>query len=76
MERTKPKIEMETNPKLFVDEMEGCLQGQSSPKDRRKPRLVLLPKPGVLPGNPICLLDTIGKVLERVVQNRLEVLKA
>ena len=39
-------------------------------------KLVLLPKPGKPPGypasyRPICLLDTVGKLLERLILNRL-----
>ncbi|XP_062538384.1 uncharacterized protein LOC134206674 [Armigeres subalbatus] len=39
-------------------------------------KLALLPKPGTPPGNPasyrpICLIDAVGKLLERIILNRL-----
>lgn len=70
------KIAMTTNPSLFADVMMACLQQKTFPTDWKRQNLVLLPKPGKPPGDPaayrpICLLDTVGKVLERVIQNRL-----
>ncbi|XP_055590077.1 uncharacterized protein LOC129742229 [Uranotaenia lowii] len=47
------------------------------PDEWKRQRLVLLPKPGKPPGEPsayrpICLLDTAGKVLEKVLQSRIQ----
>ena len=46
------------------------------PASWKRQKLVLLPKAGKPPGKPtsyrpICLLDTVGKMLERVIYNRL-----
>lgn len=70
------KTAIESNPSLFTELMQTCLEEGVFPKDWKRQKLVLLPKPGKPPGDPsayrpICLLDTIGKVLERIVQNRL-----
>ncbi|CAB0030936.1 unnamed protein product, partial [Trichogramma brassicae] len=44
----------------------------------KRQRLVLLPKPGKPPDEPssyrpLCMLDTAGKILERIIRDRLEV---
>ena len=70
------KTAIKSNPSLFTEVMQTCLEEGVFPKDWKRQKLVLLPKPGKPPGDPsayrpICLLDTIGKVLERIVQNRL-----
>ena len=44
--------------------------------DGRKQKLIFNPKPAKRPSEllsyrPICLLDTIGKLLERIIYNRL-----
>lgn len=63
-------------PELFRSAMQACLDGGVFPDRWKRQKLVLLPKPGKPPGDPsayrpICLLDTAGKVLERVILNRL-----
>lgn len=63
-------------PQFFADLMQACLEEGSFPTIWKRQRLTLLPKPGKSPGipssyRPICLLDTLGKILERIIQNRL-----
>lgn len=70
------KLAIESNPSLFTEVMQKCLDDGKFPRDWKRQRLVLLPKAGKPPGDPsayrpICLLDTIGKLLERLIQNRL-----
>nr|XP_041632157.1 uncharacterized protein LOC121502527 [Drosophila kikkawai] len=53
-----------------------CLLEGTFPDRWKRQRLLLLSKPGKPPGEassyrPICLLDTIGKVFERVISARL-----
>ena len=64
-------------PEIFVSVMQKCIDDGYFPDRWKRQRLVLLPKAGKPPGDPsayrpICLLDTVGKVLERVILNRLE----
>lgn len=64
------------NPRPFVRIVQACLEQGIFPKRWKRQRLVLIPKPGKPPGQPssyrpICLLDTMGKLLERVIQQRL-----
>ncbi|KAH8266988.1 hypothetical protein KR026_011889, partial [Drosophila bipectinata] len=54
-----------------------CLYEGSFPKVWKKQRLFLLMKPAKPPGEaasyrPICLLDTVGKVLEKILATRLQ----
>lgn len=70
------KTAAEMNPNLFIDTFDSCLKEGIFPKKWKKQQLILLPKPGKPPGDPssyrpICLLDTAGKILERIIQNRL-----
>jgi hypothetical protein len=70
------KSAINNNTILFVRVMQACLQEGIFPKKWKRQKLVLLPKPGKPPGEPssycpICLFDTIGKILERIIQNRL-----
>lgn len=65
-----------TNPELFRITFQRCINDGNFPDIWKRQNLVLLPKPGKPPGDPsayrpICLLDTVGKVLERVILNRL-----
>jgi len=53
-----------------------CLLEGTFPDRWKRQKLLLLPKPGKPAGEtssyrPICLLDTIGKVFERVIATRL-----
>lgn len=63
-------------PDLFRMVLQKCLADGYFPDKWKIQKLVLLPKPGKPPGNPasyrpICLLDTLGKLLERIILNRL-----
>lgn len=53
-----------------------CLEEGRFPDPWKRQKLVLIPKPGKPPGEsgsvrPICLLDTLGKGLERIILKRL-----
>ncbi|XP_050090000.1 uncharacterized protein LOC126574085 [Anopheles aquasalis] len=57
---------------LFQELLNNC----EFPTEWKVQRLVLLPKPGKQPGSassyrPLCLLNTVGKVFERVLLSRL-----
>uniref|UniRef100_A0ABD2WY82 Reverse transcriptase domain-containing protein n=1 Tax=Trichogramma kaykai TaxID=54128 RepID=A0ABD2WY82_9HYME len=54
-----------------------CLETGVFPSSWKHQRLVLLPKPGKPPDEPssyrpLCMLDTAGKILERITCDRLE----
>ncbi|CAB0040241.1 unnamed protein product [Trichogramma brassicae] len=54
-----------------------CLETGVFPSSWKRHRLVLLPKPGKPPDEPssyrpLCMLDTAGKILERIMSDRLE----
>ncbi|CAB0040907.1 unnamed protein product [Trichogramma brassicae] len=54
-----------------------CLETGVFPSSCKRQRLVLLPKPGKPPDEPssyrpLCMLDTAGKILERIICDRLE----
>lgn len=70
------KTAIVTNPDIFRSSLQICLNEGHFPSQWKRQKLVLLPKPGKPPGDPgsyrpICLLDTLGKLLERVLSNRL-----
>lgn len=72
------KAALKSSPSMIAELMQACLEEGTFPRRWKMQRLVLIPKPGKLPGEPssyrpICLLDTMGKILERVVQLRLQV---
>jgi hypothetical protein len=63
-------------PEFFGSVMQKCLDDGVFPERWKRQRLVLLPKAGKPPGDPsgyrpLCLLDTAGKVLEKIILNRL-----
>ena len=65
------------NSAAFTNLYNSCLEESVFPSPWKIQRLVLLPKPNKQPGTsssyrPICLLDTAGKILEKIVCNRLE----
>lgn len=70
------KRAISTRPEIFVEVFQKCLEEGTFPRPWKKQRLVLLPK-GKKPVDdpasyrPICLLDTMGKILERMIYNRL-----
>lgn len=70
------KAAIEARPDMFRMAMQRCLDRGEFPERWKRQRLVLLPKQGKPPGDPsayrpICLLDTAGKLLERVILSRL-----
>lgn len=70
------KSAIEACPDMFRMAMQMCLDRGEFPERWKRQRLVLLPKHGKPPGDPsayrpICLLDTSGKLLERIILSRL-----
>lgn len=70
------KRAISTRPEIFVEVYQTCLEEGKFPRHWKKQRLVLLPKNKTPVDDPtayrpICLLDTMGKILERIVYNRL-----
>ena len=66
------------NPEMLRSTMQKCMEEGRFPDRWKRQKLVLLPKPGKPPGDPssfrpICLLDTLGKLLEVIIQNRLKI---
>ena len=71
------KEAMTLRPSLFVKMYNACILEGVFPDPWKVQRLVLLPKPKKPPEEPssyrpLCMLDTIGKVYESIVRNRLE----
>lgn len=60
------------NPELILDTLNRCLLQGHFPKPWTEATLVLLPKGKKPLDMPICLINTIGKLLERVIKKRLE----
>lgn len=56
-----PKLAIKMGPDLSVGLCNGCLHDGEFPAAWKQQNLALLPS------RPICLLDTIGKVLERII---------
>ena len=72
------KAAMMARPDIFCGVYNACLKEGIFPDCWKRQHLVLLPKGDKPPDEPssyrpICLLDTAGKVLERIIANRLEV---
>ncbi len=71
------KLAIRTIPELFANVFESCLNEGVFPARWKKQRLVLLPKGKKPPEDPssyrpLCMLDTAGKILERVISGRLQ----
>ncbi|XP_070132570.1 uncharacterized protein [Drosophila bipectinata] len=71
------KVVLAQIPEKIAAVYNQCLLEGSFPKVRKKQRLLLQTKPGKPPGEaasyrPICLLDTVGKVLEKILATRLQ----
>ncbi|CAB0042386.1 unnamed protein product, partial [Trichogramma brassicae] len=71
------KIAIATHPDIFLQVYTACLRTGVFPACWKRQRLVLLPKPGKPPEEPsshrpLCMLDTAGKILERLICDRLE----
>ena len=65
-------------PTLFLDAYDTCLKEGIFPRRWKLQRLVLLPKgkkPPEEPSSyrPLCMLDTAGKIFERIIHQRIEV---
>nr|XP_041632504.1 uncharacterized protein LOC121502829 [Drosophila kikkawai] len=64
-------------PKLFVQLYNICIAEKTFPRVWKKQRLVLITKPVKLNDDPssfrpLCMLNTIGKIFERIIGNKLE----
>ncbi|CAB0039391.1 unnamed protein product [Trichogramma brassicae] len=71
------KLAVATRPDIFLRVYTMCLETGVFPSGWKRQRLVLLPKPGKPPDEPssyrpLCMLDTAGKILERIICDRLE----
>ncbi|CAD7081762.1 unnamed protein product [Hermetia illucens] len=71
-----PKLAVKSRPDMFAKLFEVCMSEGIFAAAWKRQKLILLPKPGKNPGEPssyrpICLLDTVKKMLERVIYNRL-----
>uniref|UniRef100_A0ABD2VVI2 Reverse transcriptase domain-containing protein n=1 Tax=Trichogramma kaykai TaxID=54128 RepID=A0ABD2VVI2_9HYME len=71
------KIAIATHPDIFLQVYTACLWTGVFPTCWKRQRLVLLPKPGKSPEEPssyrpLCMLDTAGKILERIICDHLE----
>lgn len=67
---------LKSKPEMFAKLMQACLEEGTFPRCWKRQKLVLLPKPGKQPGDPsayrpICLLDSLGKILENIIRNRM-----
>jgi len=65
------------HPDVFVDMFNKCLMERTIPNRWKKQKLVLIPKPGKEledPSSyrPLCMLGSTGKILEKIICNRLE----
>lgn len=65
------------NPQMFLDAYNRCLDEGTFPEVWKRQRLVLIPKGNKDPEQPssyrpLCMLDTAGKILERIIYNRIE----
>uniref|UniRef100_A0ABD2WTS5 Reverse transcriptase domain-containing protein n=1 Tax=Trichogramma kaykai TaxID=54128 RepID=A0ABD2WTS5_9HYME len=71
------KIAIAARPDIFLRVYTACLETGVFPSGWKRQRLVLLPKPGKPPDEPssyrpLCMLETAGKILERIICGRLE----
>uniref|UniRef100_A0ABD2WR42 Reverse transcriptase domain-containing protein n=1 Tax=Trichogramma kaykai TaxID=54128 RepID=A0ABD2WR42_9HYME len=75
---TALKIAVATRPDIFLRVFTACMRSGVFPRCWKRQRLVLLPKPDKPPDKPtsfrpICMLDAVGKMLERIICDRLQV---
>lgn len=71
------KTAIKSAPHWFAKLFNECLGNGVFPNMWKKQKLILIPKPGKTLGEPgsyrpICLLDTIGKCLERIIYSRIQ----
>ncbi|CAB0044541.1 unnamed protein product, partial [Trichogramma brassicae] len=72
------KIAVAARPDIFLRVYTTCLETGVFSSSWKRLRLFLLPKPGKPPDEPssfrpLCMLDTAGKILERIICDRLKV---
>lgn len=65
------------HPDIFADLYNKCILEGNVPQRWKIQRLVLIPKPGKdlddpSAYRPLCMLDTMGKILEKLICSRLE----
>uniref|UniRef100_A0ABD2WW39 Reverse transcriptase domain-containing protein n=1 Tax=Trichogramma kaykai TaxID=54128 RepID=A0ABD2WW39_9HYME len=71
------KLAIAARPDIFLEVYTTCLETGVFPSSWKPQRLVLLPNPGKPRDEPssyrpLCMLDTAGKILERIICDRLE----
>ncbi|CAB0039758.1 unnamed protein product [Trichogramma brassicae] len=71
------KIANAARPEIFLRVYTTCLETGVFPSVWKHQRLVLIAKPGKPPDEPssyrpLCMLDTMGKILEKIICDRLE----
>ena len=71
------KVAIEEAPEVFLSTYNRCLQEGIFPVKWKQQRLVLLPKGKKPPDEPsfycpLCMLDTAGKIFERIIHGRIE----
>ncbi|CAB0040050.1 unnamed protein product [Trichogramma brassicae] len=71
------KIAIAARPDIFLRVYTTCLETGVFPSGWKRQRLVLIPKPGKprdepSSSRPLCMLDTAGKILEKIICDRLE----
>ncbi|KAL7299675.1 hypothetical protein TKK_0007433 [Trichogramma kaykai] len=76
-EKDDNRYEIVLNENTHTHSRTTCLETGVFPCSWKRERLVLLPKPGKPPDEPssyrpLCVLDTAGKILERIICGRLE----
>lgn len=74
---TALKTAIEAAPELFLEMYNTCLSEGTFPVQWKQQRLVLLPKGNKPPEEassyrPLCMLDTAGKIFERIISNRID----
>ncbi|CAB0031150.1 unnamed protein product, partial [Trichogramma brassicae] len=72
------KIAVATRPDIFLQLFTACMRSGVFPRCWKRQKLVFLPKPGKPPDEPtsfrpICMLDAVGKMLEKIICDRLQV---
>jgi hypothetical protein len=70
-------VAVKDHQKMILETMNKCLELGKFPDCWKRQKLVLIPKPGKAAGGPssyrpICLLDSLGKLFEKVLLGRLE----
>jgi len=70
------KLALGLRPGTFAELYKACLHEGTFPRRWKVQKLLLINKPGKPPGKafsyrPICLLDTVGKVFEKLISKRL-----